>query len=114
MPRVHANGIDFYVNRFRTHEDRGHRPVVVCVHGLAVVDNAATSFVMGFHLAKRADVYAYDLRGHGRSEKPPTGYRAEDHAADLIALIDALEIDEPVHLIAFSYGGAPAIVATMR
>lgn len=113
MATVHANGLNFHVNRFRTGPE-GERPVVVCIHGLAVVDNAATSFVLGFHLAKDAEVITYDLRGHGRSDRPPTGYGIADHAADLIALIDALGITRPVHLVAFSYGGAVATTAAIR
>lgn len=110
---VEANGLNFHVNRFRTGPP-GDRPVVVCVHGLAVVDNAASSFVLGFHLARDADVITYDLRGHGRSDRPPTGYTVADHAEDLLALLDALEITVPVHLVGFSYGGAITMVAAMR
>jgi pimeloyl-ACP methyl ester carboxylesterase len=113
MARAFANGLDFHVSHFRSGPP-GDRPVVVCVHGLAVVDNAATSLVVGFHLATKADVYVYDLRGHGRSEKPPSGYTVADHAGDLLALLDALGLDQPVHLVGFSYGGAIAMVAAMR
>jgi pimeloyl-ACP methyl ester carboxylesterase len=112
MPIVGANGLNLYVNRFRTRR-ACERPIVVCVHGLAVVDNASSSFTFGFHLAKSADVITYDLRGHGRSDKPATGYRVADHAADLLGLIDALAITEPVHLVGFSYGGAVAMVAAL-
>jgi 3-oxoadipate enol-lactonase len=113
MARVRANGVELHVTRFRTGPP-GDRPVVVCVHGLAVVDKAANSFVLGFHLARDAEVIAYDLRGHGRSELAPTGYRIADHAADLAGLLDALAITQPVHLVAFSYGGAVATLAAMR
>lgn len=110
---VQANGLTFKVNRFRTHA-AGERPIVVCVHGLAVVDNAAPMFVVGFHLAKHAEVITYDLRGHGRSDKPDDGYAVSNHAGDLLALLDALDIHEPVHLLGMSYGGAIATVAAMR
>jgi pimeloyl-ACP methyl ester carboxylesterase len=113
MGRVHANGVDLHVTRLRTGPP-GDRPIVVCVHGLAVVDKAANSFVLGFHLARDAEVIAYDLRGHGRSELAPTGYRIADHAADLVGLLDTLGITQPVHLVAFSYGGAIATLAAMR
>lgn len=112
MPRVSANGLSFHVNRFRTGPP-GDRPIVVCIHGFAVVDNAANAFLLGFHLAKHADVITYDLRGHGRSDQPPSGYRIEDHATDLFALLDALGIEVPVHLIAASYGGAIAMAAAI-
>jgi pimeloyl-ACP methyl ester carboxylesterase len=113
VTRVLANGLHFHVNRLRSGE-AGDRPVVVCVHGLAVVDSAATSFLLGFDLARDADVVVYDLRGHGRSDVVPSGYRVTDHAGDLVALLDALALDRPVHLVGFSYGAAIAVVATMR
>lgn len=113
MPRVHANGLSFHVNRFRTGPE-GERPVVVLVHGLAVVDNASMSFMFGLHLATDADVISYDLRGHGRSDQPPTGYTVADHVADLIGLLDALEITRPIHLVCASFGGAIATVAAVR
>lgn len=33
-----------------------------------------------------------DLRGHGRSSRPADGYAMDDHAADVLALMDALGI----------------------
>ena len=39
---------------------------------------------------------AVSLRGHGDSDKPRTGYRVEDNAGDLVALLDALEIERAV------------------
>jgi pimeloyl-ACP methyl ester carboxylesterase len=110
---VHANGLDLHVSRFRSGPP-GERPVVVCVHGLAVADKAASAFLLGFHLARDAEVITYDLRGHGRSARPTSGYRVTDHAADLVALIETLDLDRPVHLVGFSYGGTIAEVATMR
>jgi len=48
-------------------------------------------------LADRFDLIAPDLRGFGESEKPDAGPSdkagAEVHAADLVGLLDALEID---------------------
>ena len=39
---------------------------------------------------------AVSPRGHGDSEKPATGYRVEDFAADVVALLDALGIERAV------------------
>jgi pimeloyl-ACP methyl ester carboxylesterase len=113
MTTVNVNGLNFHVNRLRTGSP-GDRPVVVCVHGLAIVDNAAASFLVGFHLASEAEVICYDLRGHGKTDRPPTGYSILDHAADLWGLIDVLGIDGPVHLVAFSYGGAVVSAAALQ
>jgi pimeloyl-ACP methyl ester carboxylesterase len=108
-----ANGVRFNVNRLRTGPP-GDRPIVVCIHGFAIVGGAAAAFLVGFNLATDADVICYDLRGHGRSDVAPSGYSINDHAADVAALLDALGITQPVHLVGFSYGGAVATVATMR
>jgi non-heme chloroperoxidase len=39
---------------------------------------------------------AVSQRGHGDSDKPATGYRVEDFAADVVALLDALHIEQAV------------------
>jgi pimeloyl-ACP methyl ester carboxylesterase len=39
---------------------------------------------------------AVSPRGHGDSDKPPTGYRVEDFAADVIPLLDTLAIERAV------------------
>jgi pimeloyl-ACP methyl ester carboxylesterase len=41
-------------------------------------------------------VIAVSQRGHGDSDKPPTGYEVEDFAADVPLLLDALGIDRAV------------------
>lgn len=111
MATVNANGIDFSVNRYRTGPD-GPRPVIVFIHGLAV-DNSGWSFTLGMPLATSAEVITYALRGHGRSQFVRSGYRLADHADDLVALLDAMGIDEPVHVVGGSYGGAVGIVAAI-
>jgi pimeloyl-ACP methyl ester carboxylesterase len=40
-------------------------------------------------LSDRYRVYALDLRGHGNSDQPATGYHMRDLAADVIAFMDA-------------------------
>ena len=49
-------------------------------------------------------VLRHDARGHGESDKPPGPYSLEMLAGDLVALLDALGIDE-VHLCGVSMGG---------
>ncbi|MEM1049131.1 MAG: alpha/beta hydrolase [Pseudomonadota bacterium] len=58
-------------------------------------------------LAERYRLIAFDLRGHGRSDKPLEADAYKDQsiwAADVAAVIKALEIDRPV-LVGWSYGG---------
>jgi 3-oxoadipate enol-lactonase len=53
-------------------------------------------------------VVTYDLRGHGRSEKPTTGYGREDEAADLAGLLKAIRASK-AHLVGLSRGGGIAL-----
>ncbi len=49
-------------------------------------------------------VLRYDMRGHGESDAPEGSYTLEQLAADVIALLDALEIDA-MHFVGLSIGG---------
>lgn len=85
------------------------RPVVVCVHGLGYDSLASFYLTLAFPLATAGiDVLTYDLRGHGRTARPPTGYRLGDFIDDLRALLDDLGVHRPVHLIGNSFGGTVA------
>ena len=44
-------------------------------------------------LARESRVYALDLRGHGKSDKPASGYQLADLAADVVAFMDAKGIE---------------------
>jgi pimeloyl-ACP methyl ester carboxylesterase len=54
-----------------------------------------------------------DLRGHGSSEAPASGYRYEDHVADLAALIGHIGVG-PVHLVGHSLGGGIALLYALE
>jgi non-heme chloroperoxidase len=43
-------------------------------------------------LAREARVYALDMRGHGKTDKPVGGYAMRDLAADVVAFMDAKNI----------------------
>ncbi len=75
----------------------------VLVHGLAsnarMWDGVAARLVELGH-----PVVTVDLRGHGRSSRPSTGYDVPRVADDLVALLDALALDRPV-VAGQSWGG---------
>jgi N-formylmaleamate deformylase len=54
-----------------------------------------------------------DARGHGKSSVPDYGYRYEDHANDIVGLINALRLSPPI-LIGHSMGGLIAAVVASR
>jgi non-heme chloroperoxidase len=55
-------------------------------------------------LARGSRVYALDLRGHGKTDKPADGYRMRDLAADVVAFMDAKGIAR-ASVIGHSMGG---------
>ena len=56
-------------------------------------------------LSRTRRVIALDMRGHGESSTPETGYRVSRLAADLRALIEALDVPE-VDLLGHSIGSS--------
>jgi pimeloyl-ACP methyl ester carboxylesterase len=111
VTRIRVGELDMHVQRLppTTAPTDGEAPIVVCVHGLLTDSLASYYFTLGPAFAERGlDVVMYDLRGHGRTTRPAAGYRLEDFVGDLIALLDALEITRPVHVVGNSFGGSVA------
>jgi pimeloyl-ACP methyl ester carboxylesterase len=111
MSEIVANGIRLHVQHLHpVPAAERSRPPVVFLHGLGMDNMASFYYTVAGAVAKTgAEVLLYDLRGHGDSERPRTGYTMEDSVADLTGLLDALEISGPVHLIGNSYGGTIAL-----
>jgi pimeloyl-ACP methyl ester carboxylesterase len=88
--------------RVRRH-DGDREPSFLLVHGLA--SNALLWDEVAAELAKAGHgSYAVDLRGHGESDLPDTGYDAGTAAADLAAVATALELRDLV-VAGQSWGG---------
>jgi pimeloyl-[acyl-carrier protein] methyl ester esterase len=81
-------------------EDRGSGPPFLLLHGWAMA--GALLQPLGDRLAARGRVVRYDLRGHGASAPGPTA-SLDDHAADLVAVLDALALDGAL-AVAWSLG----------
>jgi 3-oxoadipate enol-lactonase len=92
------------------------RPIIVFIHGLLTDSLASFYLTMAAPIsAAGIDLLAYDLRAHGRSGAPPTGYTVGHFRDDLLGLLDTLGIDRPVHLVGNSFGGTLAFsVAAAR
>ena len=63
---------------------------------------------MMFFLSKGFRVIAHDRRGHGRSDQTDTGNDMDTYAADMIALADALDLKNAVH-VGHSTGGGEVV-----
>jgi pimeloyl-ACP methyl ester carboxylesterase len=111
VPEVLANGVQLHVQRLEPPSGVARSgKTIVLIHGLIVDDLSSYYFTLANPLAAEGhDVILYDLRGHGLSARPSTGYSLRDGIADLHQLLITLEIDKPVHLVGNSYGGAIAI-----
>lgn len=90
-------------------------PQVVFVHGLGY-DSLASFYLTLAPPAAAAgfDVLTYDLRAHGRSDRPAEGYLLRDFTADLEELLDGIGVTEPVHLVGNSFGGTVAFEFAAR
>ena len=86
----------------------GEEPPILAIHGSA--GHAYGLTALGERLAPDVRFVAVDLRGHGFSDKPPTGYGVEEHVEDVLQLIDALGLERPI-LLGHSIGGAIATLA---
>ncbi len=99
--KILTNGVNLNVRQV------GAGPDLILIHGLAA-NHAFWSIKVLLPLAHRFRVTVYDLRGHGYSDMPPTGYRTIDMAADLLGLMDAMGVRE-AHLVGHSFGGLTAL-----
>lgn len=98
MPALNINGTNLYYELHGSED----APVVALVNG--VLMSTASWVYQTPMLARRYRVLLHDCRGQGQSEHPAGPYSMRQHADDLAALLDALDI-EAAHIAGISYGG---------
>jgi pimeloyl-ACP methyl ester carboxylesterase len=106
MPKVSVNGVRFHYWRV------GTGPDMIMLHGLTG-NLAVWHLKMVPELRHEYRVTTYDLRGHGRSDVPATGYTTGDMAEDLRGIMDALDI-ERAHLVGHSLGADVSLHFALR
>jgi pimeloyl-ACP methyl ester carboxylesterase len=94
---LQANGARFHVARL------GEGPPLLLLHGWP--EFWLTWEPVMQRLADRFTLIAPDLRGFGASDKPDGPFGAAEHAADLVALLDALGVAR-VGVVGHDVGGA--------
>lgn len=115
LAKVVANGVRLNVTDIpsrRKDLPESEQTPTVFVHGLA----ASSAFWFGAgapFLAIAGPGVLYDLRGHGKSETPSSGYSVHDMSADLIGLIDHYGYQK-VNLVAHSFGGMIALLTALK
>ena len=100
-----------YRMAYREWGDATATHAVVLIHGIT---SSSLSWIrVAPRLAERARVIAVDLKGHGDSDRPPTGYRLLDQANEVAALCAALGL-QTVSLMGHSWGGGIALLLAAR
>jgi 3-oxoadipate enol-lactonase len=96
MPQVTANGIEIY------YESHGEGQPLVLISGIGYTNWQWHRMVP--YLTDRFRVITFDNRGVGQTDKPAGPYTAHMLAADTVALLDALAIEEAI-IMGHSMGG---------
>lgn len=84
---------------------------ILAVHGITA--NCRCWDAMATVLTPVHRLIAMDLRGRGRSDKPPSGYAMDYHIGDIHAILDRLEIEKAV-LMGHSLGAFIALAFGAR
>lgn len=95
---IETNGI-----RLHYMEQGTEGPTLLLMHGLTANAHAFDGLIKA-GLSDSFKVISVDLRGRGLSSKPDKGYTMKEHAADIIGMLDALNIREVI-VSGHSFGG---------
>lgn len=107
MPQLTANGVDLY---YELHGPEG-ADVLVLSNGILM---STASWAYQLPVLKRYfRVLLYDCRGMWQSGHPAGPYGMDQHAGDLAALLDALQIPQ-AHIGGISYGGEISLAFALR
>jgi len=101
MQKAQVNGVRLVYQQF------GCGSEMVMIHGLAT-NRAFWYLPIAQQLESNFHITLYDLRGHGYSDIPQSGYTSADMAQDLHELLDHLQIQRAT-LVGHSFGGVVAL-----
>ncbi|MBI5300555.1 MAG: alpha/beta fold hydrolase [Chloroflexi bacterium] len=107
MPKIHANGIEFY------YEWHGPENAEVLILSNGILMSTASWAFQTSAFAKQYRVLLYDCRGQWQSDHPREPYSMEQHADDLAALLDALGVAR-AHIGGVSYGAEISLIFAYR
>lgn len=88
--------------------EEGSGPLMLFFHGITA--NSAVFQPLMARFSDRFTTIAVDQRGHGLSDKPESGYEANDYADDIASLIRTLDMG-PAILIGHSLGSRNSVTA---
>lgn len=107
MPHANVNGTRLY------YELHGPEDAEVIVLSNGIMMSTASWVYQTNVLKKHLRVLLYDCRGMWQSEHPAGPYSMEQHADDLAALLDYLQI-EKAHVAGISYGSEVSLMFALR
>jgi len=100
MPYANNNGVRIH------YQVEGEGPSLVLQHGFT--SSLQSWYASGYVAALQQDyqLILIDARGHGQSDKPydPNAYAMQNRVEDVLAVLDALQI-ETAHYLGYSMGG---------
>lgn len=97
--KIRTNNIHLHYIEYPAH----NKPKLVLLHGITANAHAFDGLVAN-GLNEHFHLYSADLRGRGQSDKPAFGYSMEEHAQDILGLLDHLGIEQ-AFLCGHSFGG---------
>ncbi|BBA33973.1 putative hydrolase or acyltransferase of alpha/beta superfamily [Methylocaldum marinum] len=100
LPYTDSHGIRIH------YQVEGNGPPLVMQHGFTSSSNAWSQFGYVQGLCRDYRCILLDARGHGASDKPhdPAAYALTNRVADVVAVLDALRIQQ-ANFLGFSMGG---------
>lgn len=107
MPEIKANGCRLY------YELDGPADAEVLVLSNGILMSTASWGYQVPAFSRRYRVLRYDCRGQWQSEHPAGPYSMAQHADDLAALLDALDIPQ-AHIAGISYGAEISMVFALK
>jgi pimeloyl-ACP methyl ester carboxylesterase len=102
--------IDLGTHKLRVRSSGSGARTFVCIHGLAETLEGWDE--LGARLERTSRVIRYDQRAHGDSTAPDGACSRSDLAADLVAVLDRLEVPRAV-LIGHGVGGLAALTTVL-
>jgi long-chain acyl-CoA synthetase len=97
-PAIHLSAIDIF--------PESPQNTLVFIHGYGGQALQWQNQLHEFSFSNRT--VAFDLRGHGKSDKPDGGYSMPQIQEDLESALEHLQVERPFILVGHSFGGAVA------
>lgn len=107
MPQITSQDTTIYYD-YQPAQEQSAKPLIVFIHGLTL-DSRSWNFIQPHFVKLGYSTLAYDIRGHGKSGVPPSGYGVVRRVQDLKQVLDEVGIKDNLVLVGHSLGGSEAI-----